>query len=108
MAGRTGRALVALVLVASAGPSGVMPWVRPAQAQSRAAEGWRKEFDEVCGKTQDAMTLPTAELRALVERCDKLAPVVQGLGEPERKVYAKRLEGCRNLYAFVLESRQER
>jgi hypothetical protein len=76
-----------------------------ALAQAPAQDGWKKEFEEVCAKTQDAMTLSTAELRSLVERCDRLKPLVEALGESERKVYARRLAACRNLYAYVLESR---
>ncbi len=78
----------------------------PALAQAAASDGWKKEFEEVCAKTQDAMALSTDELRALVELCDKLKPRVDALGESERKVYSKRLAACRNLYAYVLESRQ--
>jgi hypothetical protein len=32
--------------------------------------------------------------------------VVEALGGSEAKVYLKRLVACRNLYAYVLESRQ--
>jgi len=98
--------LLAVVFVLSAGSSGLFAWPRPALAQARA-DSFRKEFDEVCAKTADAMTLSTGELRTLVERSDRLVPLLQGLSEPERKVYAKRLLGCRNVYAFVLESRHE-
>jgi hypothetical protein len=77
-----------------------------AEAPAAPRDGWKKEFEEVCAKTQDAMVLTTAELRSLVERCDKLKPQVEALGESERKVYSRRLSACRNLYAYVLESKQ--
>ncbi len=76
---------------------------RPAWAQ----EGWRKEFDDVCAKTQDAMVLPPDELKALVGRCDRLKPQIENLDESQRKVYLKRLQMCRDLYIFVLESREK-
>jgi hypothetical protein len=69
------------------------------------AADWRAEFDDICSKTQDAMALSSEELRSLVERCDKLKPAIDGLDESLRKVYARRLEACRALYRFVLESR---
>jgi hypothetical protein len=70
-----------------------------------AQEDWKKEFDDVCSKTQDAMLLTDDELRSLVGRCDKLKPSIEGLDEAQKKVYLKRLAMCRNLYEFVLKSR---
>jgi len=107
--------IVAVVLAALAwlatsstrplGPSMALAEV-PAPAKTSARDGWRKEFEEVCARTQDAMTLSTSELRSLVERCDILKPALEALGGSEGKVYVKRLLACRNLYAYVLESRQ--
>jgi hypothetical protein len=74
-------------------------------ALARADESWSEEFAQVCAKTQDAMSFTDAELRALVERCDVLKPVVDKLDEPRRKVYSRRLQACRGLYQFVLDSR---
>ena len=51
------------------------------------------------------MTLSTDELRALVARCDRLKPRVEALDPSRRKVYTRRLQQCRDLYRFVLESR---
>ena len=67
---------------------------------------WQVEFEAICSKTQDAMELPADELKALVERCDKLQPQIDALEESARKVWSKRLKACRDLYAFVLETRQ--
>ena len=77
-------------------------------ARAEAQEEWRKEFDDVCSKTQDAMVLTDDELRSLVGRCDKLKPFIDGLGESQRKVFSRRLQACRDLYWFVLESREKR
>lgn len=74
-------------------------------AAARATEAWQDEFAEVCSKTQDAMSLSDAELRLLVERCDKLAAAIEKQDEPVRKVYSRRLKACRELYQFVLDSR---
>jgi hypothetical protein len=73
----------------------------------RAAEPWRAEFDAVCAQTQDAMALKTEELKALVARCDALKPVIDGLDESTRKVYSRRLKGCRDLYQFVVDFREK-
>ncbi len=75
-------------------------------AVARAEEGWVAEFEATCARTQDAMALSSEELRALIVRCDALSPGLAKLDESRRKVYAKRLQQCRDLYDFVLKSRQ--
>jgi hypothetical protein len=72
-----------------------------------ASPDWKKEFEEVCAKTQDAMALPVEELKSLVSRCDKLKPQIEKLDETQRKVYSRRLQVCRDLYQFVIESREK-
>lgn len=66
----------------------------------------KKLVDEVCAKTQDAMSLSGEELRELVARCDRLTPVVAAQPEPHRKVLGLRLRRCRDLYRFVLDTRE--
>ncbi len=75
---------------------------------AHAQEDWRKEFDDVCSKTQDAMVFTADNLKNLVDRCDKLKPQIEKLDESQRKVYLKRLQRCRDLYFFVLESREKK
>ncbi len=72
-----------------------------------AAQDWKREFEEVCATTQDAMALPLDELRTLVARCDRLKPQIERLDESQRKVYSRRLQVCRDLYQFVLDSREK-
>ena len=81
--------------------------VGSAQAPAPAAQDWKKEFEEICAKTQDAMALPMDELKALVSRCDRLKPQIEKLDESQRKVYSRRLQVCRDLYQFVIESREK-
>jgi hypothetical protein len=99
------RCALALVLALAALPRAPRPGGGDLVAAARAAEGWSAEFEDLCNKTQDAMALTDAELRTLVERCDRLMPVLEKLPGPERKVYSRRLRGCRDLYQFVLDSR---
>ena len=85
------------------------PACRPSPGRSRSAQShrpappWKKSRS--CAKTQDAMALPLKELESLVARCDKLKPAIEKLDESQRKVYARRLKVCRDLYQFVIESR---
>jgi len=78
-----------------------------AQGPAAATQDWKKEFEEICAKTQDAMALPMDELQGLVSRCDKLKPRIEKLDESQRKVYSRRLQVCRDLYQFVIESREK-
>lgn len=66
---------------------------------------WRGEFEAVCVKTDIAMSLSDEELTDLVARCDKLAERIGAEGEIVRKVYLRRLQSCRALFAYVLETR---
>ncbi len=73
---------------------------------AHGADDWRAEFDDVCSKTDIAMSLSKSEILALTTACDKLQKVIDGLDETERKVFQKRLQMCKNLYLFVLEAKR--
>jgi hypothetical protein len=98
----TTLAAAALLLGAAPLPAGL-----PSAGLALAADGWRGEFDEICAKTQDAMALSTEELRSLVARSSKLLVELERLEPTQRKVYVRRLEACRNLYQFVLDTRDK-
>ena len=65
---------------------------------------WKAEFDDICSRTDQALSLSKEEISALIERCDKLKPSIEQLEESEKKVYLRRLQLCRNLFAFALDS----
>lgn len=98
---RTMASIAALAFLLTGGGAPGPFRTGPAQAQ----EDWRAEFDEICSKTTDSMQLPTEEVKSLIERCDKLKPRIEKLDESTRKVYLKRLDGCRNLFVFILDTR---
>ena len=68
---------------------------------------WKQEYAEICAKTQNSMALSVAELKDMVERCDKLQERINKLegprAETEKKVFTKRLKMCRGLYKYVLD-----
>ena len=74
-------------------------------AAASAQDDWKKEFEDICSKTQDSMSFTADELKSLVGRCDALRPRIEKLDETQKKVYLKRLQMCRDLLAFVLESK---
>jgi hypothetical protein len=71
-----------------------------------AQEDWKGEFETICSKTQDAMTFSVDELKDLISRCDKLKPAIEKLDESSRKVYLRRLKLCKDLFVFVLGSKE--
>ena len=76
-------------------------------AEAPAAQGdWQAEFNDVCSKTQDAMTLSAEELTVLIQRCDSLLPEIEKLDATRKTVFMGRLQRCRGLYAFVLDSKK--
>ena len=72
------------------------------------AEGnaWKEEFEDICANTENAATYTGSELKALIERCDRLKTLIDKLEDTERRVYMKKLQMCRNLFAFMLESKE--
>ena len=70
--------------------------------------GWKAEYDLVCSKTDIAMTLSGEELKALITRCDQLKPKIEAEEESTRKVYLRRLQMCRELYKYLLETKEAR
>jgi hypothetical protein len=71
-----------------------------------AQEDWKTEFDAVCSKTQHAMKFSIEELKDIIVRCDKLKPLIKKLNGPVKKISLRKLKKCRDLYQFVLESKQ--
>jgi len=75
---------------------------------SLAQEEWKAEYEAVCSKTDVAMTLSEEELKGRIARCDRLKPKIEGEEESTRKVYLRRLHMCRELYQYVLDSKNHR
>jgi hypothetical protein len=99
-----------LLVLAFAGLGGVHVIGGPSAMASKAEatqESWRAEFDNICAKTEDAMTFSQEELTDLIRRCDSLQPQIEKLDESRRKVYSERLRKCRGLYAYVLEAKRK-
>ncbi len=97
-------AAVAVVFSGVAGISGIPIFSKVVSAQ----DDWKVEFESICARTQDAMTISKDELKQLINRCDDLRPRIEKLDETQRKVYLKRLQMCRDLFAFVLESQEKK
>jgi len=77
----------------------------PSQA-APAPEDWQKEFDDICSRTDNAMTVSQEELTELIRRCDALLPQMAKLDESRKKIYTERLRKCRGLYAYVLDAKR--
>jgi hypothetical protein len=79
-----------------------------APAADVAQDDWKTEFEDICSKTQDSMAFTSDELKSLVDRCDALKPRIEKLDESQKKVYLKRLQMCRDLLVFVMQSKPEK
>jgi len=94
------------------------PGIMPGQTESgglftplRTAygeENWKLEFEDICGNTDDSMKLSLDELKNLITRCDRVKTAIESLEETPRKVYLKKLQMCRNLLVFVLETKKKK
>lgn len=72
-----------------------------------ADEDWKTEFDNLCGKTEESMTMKVDELKDLVARCDKLKPIIEGSDHPQKKIFLKRLEMCKKLFSYMVEVKEK-
>ena len=70
-------------------------------------DSWRTDFDTACAQSNDAMALSMPELKKLIEQCDRLQKIIEAQDETVRKVFLKRLQLCKNLYVFVLETKMQ-
>jgi len=68
-------------------------------------DAWRTEFDLLCGQSENSMNMTAAELKGALGRCDALKEQIEKLEATPRKVFLKRLQMCRNLLEYMLESR---
>ena len=105
----TAKMITAGLFLGLAGLCGVRALGAPqasAEQGNPTQETWRKEFNDVCSKTQDAMTFSQEELADLIRRCDALLPQIEKLDESRKKVYLGRLRMCRGLYAYVLDAKR--
>ncbi len=76
----------------------------PEVLRAYGEEDWKAEYDAICAKTSDPGKLTEAEVRSLIDRCDRLRPRIEKLDESTAKVFLKRLKMCRDLFAFMLEA----
>ena len=68
---------------------------------------WKEEYGAVCAETQGAVSLTVEKLQEYIDRCDKLQARLDelqaGNGSTEKKVYARRLKMCRDVYQYTLD-----
>jgi hypothetical protein len=70
------------------------------------AGSWKESFDEICSKAQVADSLSVNELSTLIERSNKLMPEIQAAEDPSKKIYIHRLNKCKALFEFMIESKK--
>jgi len=70
---------------------------------SFAEDAWLPEFEDICSRTEESSAMNKDELKAMVERCDKLLPQIENSDNPQKRVYLFRLEKCKKLFMYVME-----
>jgi hypothetical protein len=106
MSNKRGSLVIALA-IALFGLSGIAVLSHDLLASPAALtqDDWKKEFEDICSQTQDAMLFTPEELKGLVGRCDTLKPRIEKLDETQKKIYVKRLLMCRDLFTYAIESK---
>ena len=101
------KLLLSALLVALGVALGTESTVYAAETGAIQAAGkdWKGDFDRVCGQSDNAMNMTVDELKGALAQCDALKSVIEGLEATPRKIYLKRLQMCRNLFGYMLESR---
>ena len=100
--------ILALLLACSVvSGAGVNPATSPAPAHA-ADESWKADFEKVCGQTDNAADLSLEELKKAIEKCDALKSRIEALEATPRKIYLKRLQMCRNLFQFMIDSKEKK
>jgi hypothetical protein len=64
---------------------------------------WLDEFEDICSQTMDAQSLSNEELQSLVERCEKLLPIIEQSDFVKKKVYLFRIKKCKDLFQYMIE-----
>ena len=102
------KSLLVYLLLATALAAGFQPVYRCEAFAAESVEPWKVEFDNICGQTDNAAEMTVAELKKALERCDALQPKIEALDAAPRKLYLKRLQMCRNLFAYLLEGKEKK
>lgn len=71
-----------------------------------AEDNWRVEFDKTCSRTSQSSAMTINELQELVMSCDRVEKLLETQDETVRKVYLKRVQQCKKLYLFMLETKR--
>ena len=72
-----------------------------------STDDWQQEFDDVCSSTDYAMALTVDELKQRVSKCDSVRLRVEALEEPQRRVFLKRLQSCKDFYLFLIQTKSD-
>ncbi len=75
---------------------------------AETGESWKAEFDRLCGQSDTAAEMSIDALKKALEKCDALKPQIEALEATPRKVYLRRLQMCRNLFAYLLEGKEKK
>jgi hypothetical protein len=64
---------------------------------------WLDEFEDICSQVEVVNSLEREEIQRLVDRCDKLMPVIESSDDRKKKVYLFRLKKARDMFEATLQ-----
>jgi hypothetical protein len=64
---------------------------------------WLDEFEDICSQVAVVDSLEREEIQSLVDRCDKLMPVIESSDDRKKKVYLFRLKKARDMFEATLQ-----
>jgi hypothetical protein len=64
---------------------------------------WLDEFEDICSQVEVVDSLSREEIQSLVDRCDKLMPVIESSDDRKKKVYLFRLKRARDMFEATLQ-----
>jgi hypothetical protein len=100
------RIRISVILSLMPGASRVSALFAAGTASAAEAPDCRTGFDNIFSRAAGAPSLTVEELARLLSRCEALKPPIEKLNEPERTIFLTRLKMCRELFLYVLGSKE--
>lgn len=70
-------------------------------------ESWKKQYNRLCGKSHEAVSMTEEDLASHIKQCDELLRTIDQSDYLRKKIYLFRIEKCRNFYQFLIDSKKD-
>jgi hypothetical protein len=69
-------------------------------------ESWKKEYNKICGKRHEAVSLSEEDLVNRVRQCNDMLNTIEESDYPRKKIFIFRFEKCRNFYQYLMDAKK--